>query len=442
MKSKLDSVIAYLAGSEGAEADVIRNEMASPASEASNFLAASQELSSDMFGEHVLKWLGLPPSSSETAPDQAYQQRGNSLSQKIIRALPWAISISACIVALLLWLDCRRHRKHLEAALDAAQAGPHSVAGAVAQIDHKPKELRTKDDEIRKPASGTSSVNLPINSEPKRDEVSGQDAEDSSKKKSSKPPTDASISGDPAAPMAPLKQPVPEIAPLPKGPIGDTEKPVQVAVPQVVGLSFDEAKKSVEAAGLVLKSADFPIGSLVVGQLPSAGAMMTRGGTVVVSFGPTAVSPVLRALVPDICGVVGADKASARLRQAGLELAAYNMIDGRRTLVLPKNYNQLAQCKVMQQTPPAKSSVAPGTVIECTFEPLRKSPPAQVTVPNVAGKAQADAERALADAGLTMKALNAAPNGRAVAQNPAAGMPAKPGDCVTVDFGAKKPSGK
>src|SRR5262249_28077437 len=146
--------------------------------------------------------------------------------------------------------------------------------------------------------------------------------------------------------------------------------------------------------------------------------------------------------VPDVCGIVGAEKASALLKQAGLEFAAYSMVNGQRALVLPNNYSQLAQSKVAQQSPPARTSVAPGTIVECTFEPPKKSSPAQVTVPNVVGKTQAEAERALTNSGLVMKAQNTAPNARAVAQNPPAGVSAKPGDSVTVDFGAKKPGGK
>jgi beta-lactam-binding protein with PASTA domain len=152
--------------------------------------------------------------------------------------------------------------------------------------------------------------------------------------------------------------------------------------------------------------------------------------------------PDSRVQVPDVCGLLGSEKARSLLKQAGLEFAAYTMAEGGRILVKPPNYNQLAQAKIIQQTPAAGSTVAAGTVVACVFEQAKKNPPQPVTVPNVVGKSQAEAEQALAAAGLTMKALNTATNARAVNQSPMAGVAAKPGDCVTVDFQAKKAAGK
>jgi beta-lactam-binding protein with PASTA domain len=130
------------------------------------------------------------------------------------------------------------------------------------------------------------------------------------------------------------------------------------------------------------------------------------------------------------------------LKQAGLEFAGYELAEALQVLVKPTNYNQLAQAKIIRQAPAAGATVPAGTVVTCIFELPKKNTPQSATVPNLIGKTQAEAERALADAGFTMKALNASANARAVSQSPMAGAAAKPGDCVMVDFQAKKSGGK
>src|SRR5439155_13864672 len=55
-----------------------------------------------------------------------------------VRALPWLLSGAACVLACVLWLDCRHHRRHLEDELRKALAArdgkaPGNPPGQIAQ---------------------------------------------------------------------------------------------------------------------------------------------------------------------------------------------------------------------------------------------------------------------------------------------------------------------
>ncbi len=115
MKTKLEALVAYLAGADGPEADAVRADLEDPAGEAGQVLTACRGRTREMFGARALKWLGLLPTVPGAGPGFAARPtpppRGAPLW---LRALPWVLSGAACVLAALLWLDCRDHRRHLE----------------------------------------------------------------------------------------------------------------------------------------------------------------------------------------------------------------------------------------------------------------------------------------------------------------------------------------
>jgi serine/threonine-protein kinase len=111
---------------------------------------------------------------------------------------------------------------------------------------------------------------------------------------------------------------------LPKGSVVQlttSSGPASVAIPDVVGLEEQDARKVIEAAGLQAGDADSVPASdergVVIATRPSAGVARDRGTPVVlvVSNGPAEIS------VPDLTGMT--QRAAAdRLNQAGLKLGA------------------------------------------------------------------------------------------------------------------------
>jgi hypothetical protein len=121
MNSKLTALVGYLAGQEGEEVEGVRRELADPASEASQFLTATQKLSRGALGEDVLKWLRIGPSPQFPRPDLAPRQPPRPPAPVLVRALPWVVAGSVAVLAFLLWPDCREHCQALEAQLKTAR---------------------------------------------------------------------------------------------------------------------------------------------------------------------------------------------------------------------------------------------------------------------------------------------------------------------------------
>jgi beta-lactam-binding protein with PASTA domain len=145
----------------------------------------------------------------------------------------------------------------------------------------------------------------------------------------------------------------------------ESRKLERVVVPQVVGLSYAAAKKRIAAAGLVLKPAQGPETTLVKRQAPAAETLVKRGDMIMVTLNTETSSAPALLRVPNLLGVTGAENAGKILKQAGLEFAAYRIVDGKRVLIVPKNYAQLVNLKVVQQSP-AQGTLVPGrTCVEC-----------------------------------------------------------------------------
>ena len=126
--------------------------------------------------------------------------------------------------------------------------------------------------------------------------------------------------------------------------------PPVVAVPDVAGLTFEEASKALTEAGFqVVRKDDYsdevPDVGKVVSTSPSAGSSAAKGAkvTVLVSKGPKTV------VVPDVRGRT-VDQARSILSEAGLKLG---------TVYGPPGAN-----KVIDQSPSAGGSVPRGTAVD------------------------------------------------------------------------------
>lgn len=159
---------------------------------------------------------------------------------------------------------------------------------------------------------------------------------------------------------------------------------------------------------------------VVMMQAPAAGALIDPGDTVgfVVSKGPAPVT----VKVPAINGKRQAD-AEAALRAVGLVPISHQAYS-----------DNVAKGSVFGQNPVAGASMSPGSKV--TFVVSMGKGATSLAVPNVVGKAQADAEAALRGAGLVPSVVlninSSVPKGIVYGQNPTAGTKTTPGAVVGI----------
>ena len=207
----------------------------------------------------------------------------------------------------------------------------------------------------------------------------------------------------------------------------------QISVPNVVGVAQAAAEAAITAAALVVgtitkaNSATVAAGN-VISQAPAAGASAQLGSAVnlTVSLGPPQVA------VPN---VVGQPQAQAQTAIVAAKLAVGSVTKTTSATVPAGN--------IVSQTPVAGASAPTGSVVNLT---VSLGPPL-VTVPNVVGQPQAQAQSALVAAKLAVgtitTAINATvPAGSVISQSPAAGASAPPASAVnlTVSVGPLAPT--
>ncbi|MCX5770055.1 MAG: PASTA domain-containing protein [Candidatus Hydrogenedentes bacterium] len=197
----------------------------------------------------------------------------------------------------------------------------------------------------------------------------------------------------------------------------------QVAVPNVVGMTQANAETAITNAGLTVgtvvqeASDTVPLGE-VISQVPAAATMVAVGSAVdlTVSAGPSPVT------VPNVVGMAQATAETA-ITTAGLTVGTVTEVSNP-TVPLGE---------VISQTPAAGMLAAPGSAVN-----LRVSLGAvPITVPNVVGMTQAEAEAAITDVGLTVGTVTQAssdtvPVGSVISQNPTAGVEAASGAAVAL----------
>ncbi len=158
--------------------------------------------------------------------------------------------------------------------------------------------------------------------------------------------------------------------------------PSEVAVPNVVGLSRDDAKAAIEKAGLAFDSTTIHSDSvkegLVISQSVDANKKVKAGSTVTVkvSLGP---APAEEVTVPDVTGYNWHD-AEAALQSAGLAA----------------RYTGDPSGTVTAQDVVAGTKVAKNTLVTVTLA----TPVEMVTVPDLMGVAAASAEQIVNNIGL------------------------------------------
>lgn len=201
-----------------------------------------------------------------------------------------------------------------------------------------------------------------------------------------------------------------------------------VEVPDVLGLSLDDATAVIEEAGLTVRSdevfsSDVDAG-LVVSQSPQPGTRVESGAEVglSVSKGP---EPAANVSVPDLSGM-SRDEAETALDAAGLGIRVVQM-----------NSEAVPAGDVVTQAPGAGSSVAPGTTVAVVVS-VGPAPAGTdyVDVPDVTGMERGAAEQALEDAGFDVEDLetpnSAVSEDTVFGQIPVAGQQAPKGSVVLI----------
>jgi len=195
-----------------------------------------------------------------------------------------------------------------------------------------------------------------------------------------------------------------------------------ISVPDVSTLSADEASKAIAAAQLlpvqVDQYSDTVAKGSIGGQVPEAGAKVDPGATVVYVVSKGKAPEKVK--VPDITGKQQ-DDADAAIKKAGLRPSAQ------------KAYSDtVAKGAIVLQNPAAGASVSPDSLVSYVVS-LGK-PTKSVSVPNVVGKKEVDAESALESAGLKVEIYRQADpkvaKGVVISQMPPAGSKTAAGGVV------------
>jgi beta-lactam-binding protein with PASTA domain/predicted Ser/Thr protein kinase len=212
---------------------------------------------------------------------------------------------------------------------------------------------------------------------------------------------------------------------------GDPTPPpvAQVAVPAVEGQSEAAARTAIEGAGLTVGTVDTQASStvdqgLVISSDPSGGASVEKGSAVnlLVSGGPDTVA------VPNVVGLTE-DRARSTLQQAG-----FTSINSRETDSLEKAGN------VVAVEPGEGEQAAPNTPI------ILQVSTGTVTVPDVAGKSEAEARKILTDAGFSDGQIvnqsvesDEVPEGAVVGTEPRAGSAVGAGEDIILKIAVPIP---
>lgn len=202
-----------------------------------------------------------------------------------------------------------------------------------------------------------------------------------------------------------------------------------VQVPNVTGMTVDQARRTLADEGLRLEVAKEVIDpanpkGVIISQDPRAGARIDENGTVevVVSKGAEVVS------VPDVVGM-GRAEAEAALEAAGFK------VDG----VTESFSAKIARGKVASQNPEAGSRASRGSTVSLVVS----KGPEMVSVPNVVGLSQQEAAARLAAEGLEpqvqTEVASGTTEGTVMSQDPASGATAPKGSRVIITV-AKAPS--
>ncbi len=200
--------------------------------------------------------------------------------------------------------------------------------------------------------------------------------------------------------------------------------PSDVEIPDVAGLSRDDAELELEQAGFEVSierqpSDEYP-GGRAIGTEPPAGDEAPAGSTVtlLISSGPATVK------VPALVGLT-LEAARQKLSERGLELSSTE-----------EESDRPAE-EVIGQSPDAGTAVEPGSTVELT---VSSGGPATVSLPNLVGQLRSDAVQTVRGLGLVPVVVEqettiAPQDGRVIDQDPQGGDSVAPGSSVTLTIG-------
>ncbi|MCW2791205.1 MAG: protein kinase [Nocardioides sp.] len=195
--------------------------------------------------------------------------------------------------------------------------------------------------------------------------------------------------------------------------------PDQVAVPNVVGLTEQKARAAIGDAGLAValpiqyEASDTVAADHVISQAPNRDQYVDPDTEVnlVVSTGKPEVT------VPSVVGQLRTDAAAA-LRDAGLKV------------VQEERESDERKGQVVETSPPAGTQVEANSTVTIFYSDGPEK------VPDVVGMQQADAERAIRDAGFVPDVVpspnTTEPKGTVIQQSPTAGQTPSQGSTVTI----------
>jgi beta-lactam-binding protein with PASTA domain len=202
-----------------------------------------------------------------------------------------------------------------------------------------------------------------------------------------------------------------------------------VRVPRVTNININEARQRLQKdvdlkAQPVVVTSELRVGT-VIEQQPAEGTLVKRGSVVRLQVSAGHEGPELI----DVPNVVGLpfDRAQSRLTRFSVERAER-----------PRTERSSApEEQVIEQSPRAAARAAAGSVITLTVSSAPRAAVEIFEMPNVVGRADADAARSLAEFKVSRSAIASAElRGRVVAQTPAAGATLLPGDSVSLQISA------
>jgi hypothetical protein len=205
----------------------------------------------------------------------------------------------------------------------------------------------------------------------------------------------------PTPPAAPPAAPTPHSAPAPR-------PPERAIVPNLLGLSTDEAAAELKDAGLVLGSVSGS-GDRVVAQDPRPGAEALIRSSVDISMSTPAAGFVV---VPNVLGLT-LPEAKDALESVGLALGD---VSG-------------AGDSVGEQSFDPGTRVPSGASVDLT---MQLDPPPNIVVPELIGLSEQGARKELARLGLRLVVSNASTGTTIDSQVPSPGTLVRPGSVVTV----------
>lgn len=199
----------------------------------------------------------------------------------------------------------------------------------------------------------------------------------------------------------------------------------QVTVPDIIGLTIDQANTNLIAEGLVLGEVEYQVApdrpvNTIISQNPGKETEVNKGTAVnvIVSKGKGQVQ------VPDLVNYASVDDARQALYAVGLTLGPVTFEDSDK----PKD-------TILRTDPIAGTVVEEGTAISVVVSS------GKLKVPNVVGMTESDAKTALKGFVITIiyEETDIVTAGTVISQTPAADVQANPGSAVTIVV-AKTPS--